>query len=136
MLVRRLEESDVPSVHRLQTHLSYAEEGLPEAAASGVFVGVVADVGEVVGYAIAFPGDEPLLSELVVAPEWRRQGIGRRLVGAVCDRLDADCLLVTTPEGAPAVEFYRDLGFGIERRIPGFYPDRDAVELRLDLAGE
>ena len=88
------------------------------------------DAGTVVGYAVALPGPETALSELVVAPAHRGAGHGRALVDAVAAAADADRLVVTTPAGADAVDFYRALGFETDRRLASFYDDGTAA-LRL-----
>lgn len=132
MTVRTLDPADLPAVRALQGHLAYADPDVVEAAAEGPFVGLVAaEAGDVVGYAAALPGREATLSELVVAPAFRRRGHGRALVEATAERTGADRLLVTTPAGDDAaVGFYRALGFEPDERIPGFYADgTDALRL-------
>lgn len=72
--------------------------------------------GGVVGFVHAVTGDElGHVLRLYVAPDHRRQGIGRRLLDHVVDAMaglgfDRVAALVLA-ENDPGVEFYRSLGF-------------------------
>jgi len=68
---------------------------------------------------------------LAVDSDYQGQGFGERLVASVADQYQSvTCHARTTNEGA--LEFYRHLGFEIERRIDGYYEDGgDAYYLRL-----
>ena len=129
MTVRPMTPADEPAVRALQSRLSYADPELVTAVLEGPFLGRVAVDDAVVGYAIALPA-ETVVSELVVAPEHRREGHGRRLLESVADAADAEGLVVTTPVGNDAVSFYAAAGFEREARIEGFYADGGAA-LRL-----
>ena len=80
---------------------------------------LVADMaGTVVGYALAFRlltlyanGIVVELQELMVAPEHRRQGIGRRLVEGIVERSRAAGAIEVTVPTRRAHEFYLPLGF-------------------------
>jgi ribosomal protein S18 acetylase RimI-like enzyme len=78
---------------------------------------------------------------LAVSPESQRLGLGRALVGAVCDRLrstGARLLLVETsglPEFAGARTFYTASGFRREARIRDYYrqgEDKVVFSMSLD----
>ncbi|QLD84755.1 GNAT family N-acetyltransferase [Natronomonas halophila] len=132
MTVRPLRTADESSVRSLQSLLDYADPDIVDAALVGPFVGRVAiEDGEVVGYAIALPGEEATLSELAVTPESRREGYGRQLVDEIAEVTDADRLVVTTPkENEAAKAFYESLGFDVDERLSGFYADgSDALRL-------
>lgn len=59
---------------------------------------------------------------LAVAPEYRGQGFGERLMSEVADdHRTVTCHARTTNENA--VEFYKHLGFSVERRIDRYYED-------------
>ena len=134
MTVRPLRPADEPAVRSLQGHLEHANSALVAAALDGPFVGFVAeaaksDTSGVVGYAVALPGREATLSELVVAPEARRAGHGRALLERVAAAAD-EALVVTTPAEMGPRAFYLSLGFEPDERLPGFYPDgTDALRL-------
>jgi ribosomal-protein-alanine N-acetyltransferase len=130
--VRPLRAAEESAVRSLQSLLDYADPDIIEAALVGPFVGRVAvEDDEIVGYAIALPGEEAMLSELAVAPEYRRAGHGRQLVEEVAEATDADRLVVTTPEGNEAARaFYESLGFDVDKRLSNFYADgSDALRL-------
>ncbi|MFT4884649.1 MAG: ribosomal-protein-alanine N-acetyltransferase [Natronomonas sp.] len=132
MTVRPLRSADEPAVRSLQSLLDYADPEIVDAALVGPFVGRVAVVdGSVVGYAIALPGEEATLSELVVAPDHRRGGHGEALVDAIAEATGADRLVVTTPaENEAATAFYESLDFEVDARLSGFYADgSDALRL-------
>ena len=68
---------------------------------------------------------------LAVAPEFRGEGFGERLVAAAAEDHDVvTCHARTTNENA--VDFYQHLGFTIDRRLDGYYEDGgDAYYLKL-----
>lgn len=124
--------ADEPAVRSLQRHLAYADPELVTAALEGPFLGLVAVAdGGVAGYAVALPGRETTLSELVVAPDRGRSGRGRALVEAVAAAGSGDALVVTTPAAEDeARRFYEALGFEVDERLAGFYGDGgDALRL-------
>ncbi|QCC60388.1 GNAT family N-acetyltransferase [Natrinema thermotolerans] len=68
---------------------------------------------------------------LAVAPRYRSEGIGKRLVARVADDHDTiTCHARTSNENA--LQFYEHLGFEIKRRIDDYYEDGgDAYYLKL-----
>lgn len=68
---------------------------------------------------------------LAVAPEYRGEGLGRRLVAEVAEDYNSvTCHARTTNEAA--LTFYDSVGFEIQRRVDNYYEDRgDAYYLRL-----
>src|SRR3954467_8680940 len=92
---------------------------------------LVAEVAEqVVGYALAFRlltlyanGIVVELQELMVAPEHRRQGIGRRLVEGIVEKAQAAGAVEVTVPPRRARDFYLPLGFEetalyLKRKLP------------------
>jgi ribosomal protein S18 acetylase RimI-like enzyme len=78
------------------------------------------------GFGVVRP--DGYLSMLGVAPEHRRSGVASRLVG----RMAADHERVTCHTRAgnePAVSFYTDLGFTVEKRVENYYRDGDDAYL-------
>ena len=101
---------------------------------------VTEPAGFAVGRAVA--GEAELLT-IAVAPEQRRQGVGRQLL----DRIEAVArlrrsgrlLLEVAADNLPAIALYHSAGFRPEARRPGYYrhPDgsgRDALILAKALA--
>lgn len=83
----------------------------PEYDAELVFVAQAAD-GQLVGLAQCW--NSGFLKDLVVAPGWRRQGIGEALVlrvfEAMKNRYHADLDLKVKPSNSGAIRFYKRLG--------------------------
>lgn len=124
-MIRRVRAADRSAIQSLQALLPHADPDLVEAAIDGPFLGVVAiDDTRRVGYAIGFPGDPVVLSELVVDPAFRRQGRGRSLVDAIVSLAGGDAIAVLTPvDNDGARQFYLDIGFEREGRQAAFYDD-------------
>lgn len=89
---------------------------------------LIAD-GAVVGFAVV--RRDGYLLFLAVAPEFRGDGHGRRLVADVA--ADHDSITChARASNAAAVSFYEHLGFEVARRIEGYYGDGgDALYLEL-----
>ena len=89
-----------------------------------------------------FVAEEVHIFRLAVHPEWRRQGIGSRLV--------TECLRVARSRGVTAavlevrrsnteaIELYRKFGFQVVASRPGYYSDsrEDALILKLEMKKE
>lgn len=89
----------------------------------------VAGNDELVGFAAARRDGYILF--LAVHPDYQGRGFGAKLVGAVAeDARNVSCHARTTNENA--LDFYRHLGFRVERRIDNYYEDGGrAYYLRL-----
>lgn len=87
------------------------------------------DGTELVGFAAA--RSDGYILFLAVAPEYRGEGYGERLVAAVTDDAGkASCHARQSND--EAVAFYEHLGFSIEREISNYYEDGEgAYYLRL-----
>ncbi|WP_336037829.1 GNAT family N-acetyltransferase [Halobacterium yunchengense] len=87
------------------------------------------DGDNLVGFAAA--RSDGYILFLAVAPEYRGDGFGERLVAAVAeDAGKASCHARTSNDNA--VSFYQHLGFTIEREIANYYEDGEgAYYLRL-----
>ncbi|MHC3437158.1 GNAT family N-acetyltransferase [Natrialbaceae archaeon A-gly3] len=72
---------------------------------------------------------------LAVSPEYRGEGVGKRLIARVAeDNRSVTCHARTTNENA--LQFYEHLGFEIKRRIDDYYEDGgDAYYLKLGDGG-
>ncbi|MBI4467070.1 MAG: ribosomal protein S18-alanine N-acetyltransferase [Acidobacteria bacterium] len=105
-------------------------------ADGGIFCLLAEDrVGErVVGFLVGrtVPGEFEILN-LAVKNEYRRQGIGRRLLGEALARAHGQgarrCWLEVRASNQPARDFYRALGFAESARRQRYYrdPEDDAV---------
>lgn len=96
----------------------------------------------VAGYTIAIRDRYgPELISLAVRPQNRRQGIGKRLLGAVIRRYKregaASLRLMVHVKNEIAATFYRNYGFRRTGRIANYYEDGGAaIRMRLALQPE
>jgi ribosomal-protein-alanine N-acetyltransferase len=79
--------------------------------------------------------DEVHIFRIAVAPEWRRRGIGARLV-AECLGSAIRCgarvaVLEVRPSSTAALALYRKFGFRVVATRPGYYSDSDEDALIL-----
>ena len=94
-----------------------------------------------VGFALCIPGGDGIeIAAVGMLPRHRRQGGGRRLVGAILDRAAAmgagELILEVAADNAAAQDLYAACGFAEIARRPGYYgargfgDRRDAVVMR------
>ena len=83
--------------------------------------------GELMGFALGYP-DAPDVARVVtldVHPDFRRHGLGRRLLRELLAGLaaagSARALLEVDVRNSGAIEFYRREGFRETRRLPSYY---------------
>jgi [ribosomal protein S18]-alanine N-acetyltransferase len=90
----------------------------------------------IIAYAFTrFIADEVHIFRIAVAPEWRRRGIGSRLL-AECLRSArsqgmSSALLEARPSNTEALSFYAKLGFQVVAARPGYYSDNREEALIL-----
>lgn len=106
-----------------------------------VMLCAVDEQGRVLGWA----GFQHILGEgsvtnVAVAPEVRRRGIGQALMAHLLDKARMHALASLTLEvrasNVAAIALYENLGFKVLGRRPGFYeaPREDALMMRIDLS--
>lgn len=144
---RPLSESDIDEVARLESaaHVApWTPGNFRDALAAGYGVTVGVAGGAIVAYGVLLfaPGEAQILN-LTVAPEARRRGLGRTLLGRfVRDakaRGAAQCFLEVRVSNAAAIGLYAAEGFAPVARRIGYYPARDdaredALVMRKSLA--
>lgn len=103
---------------------------------------VVAELGTTLcGFALAYP-EPPEVVHLVtldVHPDWRRRGVGRRLLDAILDGAAAAgaevAVLQVDVRNSGAIAFYRTFGFRRSGRLSSYYGrGLDAFEMSTGLA--
>jgi len=114
-VIRDIRSSDRPAIARLQQHLPEPAPDLLTPAAGGEIFVSTTESGAVVGYLLWFPGDPAYAAELVVAPDYRREGRGRALFQTLFDCLSpgTEVALRVAAKNEGAQSLYRE--FGIER---------------------
>jgi [ribosomal protein S18]-alanine N-acetyltransferase len=85
--------------------------------------------------------DEIHLLNLAVVPDYRRQGVGRRLLQFLLEQAHInkaeEIYLEVRPSNRPALELYGSLGFKVLYRRPGYYgPDGEDALVMCRLAGK
>jgi ribosomal-protein-alanine N-acetyltransferase len=76
------------------------------------------------------------VQRIAVRPDWRRRGVGRRLLRALLEEADQrgcrEALLEVRADNAAAIAMYEQAGFDVIARRPGYYRgEADALVLRL-----
>ena len=83
--------------------------------------------------------EELHLLNMVVHPDWRRRGIGTRLVQTACEQafsLGVESVLLEVRESNHAArQFYETLGFAVVARRSGYYerPKEDALMMKYEM---
>ncbi|MCG8049369.1 MAG: GNAT family N-acetyltransferase [Candidatus Thiodiazotropha endolucinida] len=103
---------------------------------------VVLDTGRVIGFAnlyTSIAGDRYFIGNVVISDTYRGQGIGRRLVRHMCDRIfdryASTVYISVFTDNTPALLLYASLGFmpfNIERRTTPKGDSAALLHMRLD----
>ncbi|MCG8024782.1 MAG: GNAT family N-acetyltransferase [Candidatus Thiodiazotropha endolucinida] len=103
---------------------------------------VVLDTGRVIGFAnlyTSIAGDRYFIGNLVISDAYRGQGIGRRLIRHMCDRIferyASTVYISVFTDNTPALLLYASLGFmpyDIERRTTPKGDSAALLHMRLD----
>lgn len=138
--IREMTESHVTQVAEMEKLIfsdAWSENSVRSELTNELSLWLVALDGETVA---GYIGSQTVMQEadmlnLAVRAEYRRHGIGRRLVEELISRLDAHCLsLEVRVSNEPAKKLYESMGFvqvGLRRN---YYqkPKEDALILRKD----
>ena len=130
---------DAVCFHRPWTREDYERE-LADPARCFLFVARTAE-GRLVAYCSFWRiFDEAHVNNFAVHPEWRRQGLGRRLLAFVLDAAEAAgaprATLEVRASNLPAIALYMAGGFVVAGRRTAYYthPVEDALILWRDAA--
>ena len=89
----------------------------------------------VAGFLVArtLAAQEHEILNLAVAPEFRRQGVGRALVSGLLERAPGEVYLEVRPSNTGARRFYQMLGFEEVTTRPDYYeyPPESAIVLKF-----
>ena len=104
-MIRRAATADLPAIREIQNASPDAAQWDP-----GGYEVYVADVdGRVVGFLVsrAVAAEEFEILNLAVAPEYRRRGVGRELLGALLQNVRGDVFLEVRESNQAARKFYQ-----------------------------
>jgi ribosomal-protein-alanine N-acetyltransferase len=140
---------DVPAVAAIEREIypfPWTAGNFADSLAAGYDAWVLESDSVLIGYAvIMWTPDEVHLLNLSVAAEWQGKGIGRRLLGWLCDdaarRGAVAMFLEVRPSNDRAHRLYETSGFELIGRRKRYYPSynetrEDALVMRLPLASE
>ena len=128
MEIRKCRHDDIPSVIKIES-LSFKYH-----YPSSIFYNyldrnfyVAEEDGKVVGYAI---GDarRHLIVSIAVHPDYRRRGIGTKLMESVLKNMHGYAILQVRMSNNEAIKFYKKLGFIEKEVLQSYYIDgEDAI---------
>lgn len=133
--------SQVAELEKLCFSDPWSERSIASELTNPLSYWLVALDGDVVA---GYIGSQSVMGEsdmmnVAVSPDYRRMGIGEKLVNALSDALKErgnECLtLEVRASNAPAIVLYKKLGFAQVGRRPNYYrnPKEDALILRKEL---
>ncbi|WP_135853060.1 GNAT family N-acetyltransferase [Halorussus salinus] len=140
-MIRLARPEDRATLREIQTHLREPNPALLSYAIDGPPVVLVSTTPEedLGGYLVALHDDETsYVAEIVVAPEYRREGRARRLLAAAFDLLrEQDCTTVRLsvhPDNDAGSLLYESMGFEKVGREDDYYDDGSAaITMQRDL---
>lgn len=137
-MIRRADAADLPALRVLQGELPERSSDLLE---YGVAVGdvLVSTAGgdrdaadRPVGYLLPVRGDGIHVAELVVDPDFRREGRASALLSALLKSVasGAPVTLAVAPDNGAALALYRSRGFEVAEERPDYFASGPALLLR------
>ena len=140
MIITQMTAAHVPQIAALEKAIfsdAWSERSIASELENELALWLVALDGDTVA---GYIGSQTVLGEadmlnLAVEPEYRRQGVGRKLVEELISRLDAHCLtLEVRVSNEPAQNLYASMGFAQVGRRRNYYekPREDALILRKE----
>ena len=120
-MIRRAATADLPAIREIQKASPDAAQWDPVG-----YEAYVADVdGRVIGFLVsrAVAAEEVEILNLAVAPEYRRRGVARELLGALLKSVRGDVFLEVREANQGARKFYQAIGFKEVARRRSYYED-------------
>ena len=143
MEIRKMTAADVAQIAELEKVCfsdPWSEKSIASELENDLSVWLVAVEGETVA---GYVGSQSVLGEtdmmnIAVSPDYRRRGIGEKLVTELVIQLQAEgnrsLMLEVRASNTPAQKLYEKLGFRMVGRRPRYYhnPKEDALILRKE----
>ncbi|MDE7330834.1 MAG: ribosomal protein S18-alanine N-acetyltransferase [Lachnospiraceae bacterium] len=138
LLIREMEAADVEAASKIESEAFSmpwsAQDFLEMVEADYAYYYVAVEDGSVVGCCgIRNMAGDGEITNVVVAADYRKKGIGRKIMEYMLERAKengmGDCTLEVRVSNQPAIRLYESLGFKGEGVRPGFYdrPKEDAL---------
>jgi ribosomal-protein-alanine N-acetyltransferase len=137
-VIRKYRPEDLPSIMEIEAEAfpktAYDEtifitwsQGLPET----FLIHMDEPSRRIVGYIMFWPDGH--IASVAVAPDFRRKGIGTRLVERSVQMCNGIAKIEVRKSNEVAIEFYKNLGFVQIGIVPDYYPEEDAIVMvKLD----
>ena len=134
--IRPMRDADIPAVLLVEKdsyEFPWSAGNFVDSVHAGYSAWVYEIGGEIIGHAVLMVAvDEAHLLNITIAPGWRRQGLGRVLLGHVQDSARQQqvhsLFLEVRPSNRPAIELYEKSGFEAFALRKGYYPAREGRE--------
>ena len=143
--IRPMRDADVPAVLLVEKEsyeFPWSAGNFIDSIHAGYSAWVYEVGGEIIGHMIMMTAlDEAHLLNITIAPNWRRQGLGRVLLEHAMETAREKnvkaLFLEVRPTNAPAIAMYEKLGFEAFALRKGYYPAEqgreDALVMRVML---
>lgn len=143
--IRRMRDADIPAVLLVEKdsyEFPWSAGNFIDSIHAGYSAWVYEVGGEAIGHAVLMTAvDEGHLLNITIAPAWRRQGLGRRLLKHILDSAREQhartLFLEVRPSNRAAIELYEQAGFEAFALRKGYYPApagrEDALVMRIRL---
>ena len=133
LIIRKAEEKDVSAIEKIEKQcfsIPWSYESLyKDVVENGLAFYVIAEIeGQVCGYVGVWKIlDEGHITNVAVAPEFRRKHIGRAMLETLIEVTAQAGIerytLEVRESNQPAINLYEGLGFSVEGVRPGYYED-------------
>lgn len=143
--IRAMREADIPAVLLVEKdsyEFPWSAGNFRDSIHAGYSAWVYEVGGEIIGHVVLMTVlDEAHLLNITIAPNWRRQGLGRVLLEHAMDaarkRLARALFLEVRPSNRAAIDLYEKMGFEAFALRKGYYPAEqgreDALVMRIML---
>ena len=133
LIIRKAEDKDVSAIEKIEKQcfsIPWSYESLyKDVVENGLAFYVIAEIeGQVCGYVGVWKIlDEGHITNVAVAPEFRRKHIGRAMLETLIEVTAQAGIerytLEVRESNQPAISLYEGLGFSVEGVRPGYYED-------------
>jgi ribosomal-protein-alanine N-acetyltransferase len=140
--IRTMQQSDLDAVMAIETAIypfPWTRGIFSDCIRVGYRCHVYQDADEVLAYSVfSVAAAEAHILTVCVHPDWRRQGLGRKMMEYMLEQAEQAgaevILLEVRPSNTAAIQLYRDMQFNEVGIRPDYYPAVDGREDALIMA--